>query len=209
MNKNYWIIGLCLALAICIWFLLQPDRQHDTHDNDHANIVADHDTLKAHGATYEKVVDSIKRREDSLAKVNIQLRESQAVTRRQLDLKTTEIKALAREVQKHNKDTAQEQRIGELIEQVESLTFLLAQYQQNADSINVINDSLRATMATLCIEKDKRIAELQTGYDNLYKSYNELFSTNKDLMKSLKRQKLKTKIASVLGAVGAVLLLMK
>jgi hypothetical protein len=37
----------------------------------------------------------------------------------------------------------------------------------------------------------------------------DLFGTTTDLQKSLKRQKLKTKIAAVLGAAGAVMLLLK
>ena len=96
-----------------------------------------------------------------------------------------------------------------LQQQVESLTFLIVQYGEYADSINNVNDSLKINYEAKEAGKDKRIAELQASYDKIYKAYMDLFGTTTDLQKSLKRQKLKTKVAAVLGAAGAVILLLK
>ena len=58
-KQHYWIIALVIAFAICIAFLLWPDKQHDSHKDDKADVVADHDTLKAHKIIYSRIDDSL------------------------------------------------------------------------------------------------------------------------------------------------------
>jgi hypothetical protein len=210
MKKNYWIIGLCLALAICLAFLLWPDKPIETHNIEHADVVAVHDTLKAHDAISARIIDSLKLREDSILRESKRLLREQGVARRQLDLKTAQLKNTTAEIRDYNKDTGYfGHMLDSLQQQVENLTFLVTQYEQFADSINNVNDSLKINYTAIIIEKDKARAELQAAYDKLYKDYQGLFDTSRVLMKDLKRQKLKTKIAAVLGAVGAVILLLR
>lgn len=210
MKKNYFIIGLLIALAICIAFLLWPDKQHDTHAGQHTEVVADHDTLKVHATEYRRIIDSLSIRNYRLDSVNKSLLKGQAVTRRQLDVKSSEVRTLVNQIREINQDTGYFGRLlDSLKEQVESLTFLIVQYEQYTDSINNVNDSVRINYEALVKEKDKRLAELQTAYDNLFKAYTELFKTSTGLMKDLKRQKLKTKVAAVLGAGAAVIILLK
>jgi len=210
MKKNYWIIGLVIALAICIAFLLWPDRQHDTHADQHTDIITDHDTLKAHKVIYDHDDDSLKKEITQLQTENKELKQGQATTRRQLDAKTAEVRTYLAQIREINQDTGFfGHMLDSLQQQVESLTFLIGQYEQYADSINIVNDSLSTTFEARMNGKDKRIAELQTAYDKLYKAYMDLFKTSEGLMKDLRRQKLKTKIAAVLGAAGAVMLLLK
>jgi len=92
---------------------------------------------------------------------------------------------------------------------VNNLNFFLVQYEVYTDSLNRVNAALRANYETESAEKDKRIAALQVAYDNLFKAYQQLFADSRNLAKDLKRQKLKTKIAGVLGAAAAVLGLIK
>lgn len=209
MNKKYGaILLIAIGVAVLLYFLLQPDKPHDTHDNDKARAIAIHDTLQAHDAISAKIINSLKRREDSLIKDNARLRQGQSTTRRQLDLKTAEVRTLAKEIQEQNKDTALQVRIDDLATQVDNLTFLLNQYEQYADSINNVTDSLVKTNADKDAEREKNKAELKAAYQKLYSDYLELSDTNKGLMKSLKRQKLKTKIAAILGlAAGAAAVL--
>lgn len=201
MTKNYWIIFLGAAvIAILLFFLLEDGKQHDTHKDDRRDIVGTNDTLKAHDAISARIIDSLSKDINALKAENKDLREGQAVTRRQLDVKSAEIRTLAKEVQRHNRDTGEQaRRIDSLVEKVESLTFLLVQYEQYADSINNVNDSMAINYDAIIKEKDKRYAELKLAYDNLLKAYADLFDTTSDLQKSLKRQKLKTKVAALLG----------
>lgn len=210
MKKNYFIISLCIALAICIAFLLWPEKQHDTHKDDKAQVVADNDTLKAHGLDYARANDSLTKEVALLKDENKKLREGQVIARRQLDLKTAEARSFAKEVQRNNRDTGdQARRIDSLVAQIESFAFLLSQYEACADSLNNVTDSMKIGYETVKKADDKRIAELQSAYDKLFTAYKDLFDTSASLQKDLRRQKLKTKIAAVLGAAAGVLGLIK
>lgn len=208
--KNKIVIGICVALAICIVFLLWPDHQHDTHADQHAEVVADRDTLKAHGADYVRVNDSLAKEITHLKDENKSLISGQATTRRQLDAKSAEVKTLVEQVRSYNQDTGYFGHLLDSLEQqVQSLTFLVAQYESYADSINNVNDSMKIGYDAVIKEKDKRIAELQSAYDKLFKAYQTLFAETTSLQKDLRRQKLKTKIAGVLGIAAGVLALVK
>lgn len=210
--KSKIITGLCigLAIAILLTFLLWPDHQHDTHADQHADVVADHDTLKAHGADYAKVNDSLTKEVTQLKDENKSLQIGQATTRRQLNAKSAEVISLFEQVRSYNQDTGYFGHLLDSLEQqVQSLTFLVTQYEAYADSINNVNDSLRIGYDAVKKEDDKRIAELQSAYDNLFKAYQTLFAESASLQKDLRRQKLKTKIAGVLGIAAGVLALLK
>lgn len=209
MKTKHWIILIAIvAAAVLLYFLLKEPKPIDLHNDDKADAIATHDTLKAHDAISAKIIDSLKLREDSLLRENKRLVIEQGATRRQLDLKSAQVTNLAKEIQKHNKDTALDGRINDLVTQVDNLTYLLHEYEQYADSINNVTDSLATTFAAKDAEREKNKAELKAAYQKLYADYMELFDTNKGLMKSLKRQKLKTKIAAILGlAAGAAAVL--
>ena len=203
MKKTIYTI-MTIAAIVFVIFLLWPDKQHDSHNNDHASVVADHDTLKAHNAESAHVIDSLNKTIAQKDSANKALRTGQQQTERKLNAKTSEVKTLVAQIREYNQDTGYfGHLLDSLQQQVESLTFLIAQYEQYADSINNVNDSLKITTAAKDAEKDKRIAEVQAAYDKLYKSYMELFGANQSLTKDLRRQKLKTKIAAVLGFVAA------
>lgn len=210
MKKNYWIIGFVVALAICVAFLLWPDKQHDTHASQHADFVADHDTLKVHEPVSAHIVDSLKQTVTQQDAVIKDLMSGQAQTERKLNAKTAEVRTYIAQIREINQDTGFfGHMLDSLQQQVESLTFLVAQYEQYADSINNVNDSVRVNYEAIIKEKDKAKAELQAAYDKLYKGYQDLFADTGKMMKDLRRQKLKTKVAAVLGAAGAVILLLK
>lgn len=210
MKSKYWIIGLTIAVAICVAFLFWPDKQHDIHRDDHDDVIAVNDTLKAHDAISARIIDSLKKDNAQLKAANKGLLTGQAQTEKKLNAKAAEVITLVAQIREINQDTGFfGHMLDSLQQQVESLTFLLVQYEQYADSINNVNDSVSINYEAIIKEKDKRYAELKTAYGNLLKAYTDLFDTTRDLQKSLKQQKLKTKVAAVLGAAGAVILLLK
>lgn len=209
-SKNWLIAALILALAICIWFLLQPDKQHDSHKADRAEVVADKAAIDKQGVNYRRVIDSLSMDNYRLDSANKSLIKGQTATERKLNAKTAEVRTLVAQIREINTDTGYfGHLLDSLKEQVESLSYLIVQYEQYADSINTANAALYSNNASMLEYKDKRIAELQTAYDKLYKSYIALFDTTAALQKDLKRQKLKTKVAAVLGGALAVLALLK
>lgn len=205
MKKNYFIIGLVIALAILLAFLLWPDHQHDTHADRHADVIADHDTLKAHEANTARVNDSLTKEVARLKDENKSLITGQTATQRQLNAKSAEVKSLVEQVRSYNQDTGYfGHLLDSLQQQVEGLTFLVTQYEAYADSINNVNDSVKINYEAIIKEKDKRIAELQSTYDKLFKAYKDLFDTTASLQKDLRRQKLQKKIAALIGLGGLI-----
>lgn len=210
MNRNTFLILSWCIIAVLLTILFWPDKQRNLHEDHHTDVIANNDTLKAHEAQHTKIIDSLTKTIQQKDSANKSLREGQATTRRQLDLKTAQVKDLTIEIREYNKDTGY---FGHLLDslqtQVENLTYLVAQYEQYADSINTVNDSLRLGYNVMIKEKDKAKAELQLAYDKLLRAYEELFDTSRVLMKDLKKQKFLTKVVAVLAGAAAVLGLMK
>lgn len=210
MKRSYiLIILLSLVLAVCIFFLLQPDKDHDTHASDHAQVIANDDSIRSHKAIYLFIIDSLNKniaQQDAIIK---DLMAGQEQTKGELNKKAAEVKSLAAQIKVTNKDTSLNSKIDSLVNLVNNLNFFLVQYEVYTDSLNRVNAALQANYETKDQEKDKRIAELQAAYDSLFKAYQALFADSRVMAKYLKKQKLKTKIVGVLGAAAAVLGLIK
>lgn len=209
MKKNYVIIGLLIALAVCIFFLLQPDKDHDTHAAEHAQVVANDDSVKSHKAQYLYIIDSLRKDNAQLNVLVKDLMAGQEQYKGELNQKTTQVKQLAAQIKVANKDTALNSKVDSLVNLIGNLNYFLVQYEVYTDSLNRVNAALKANYEQVDSVKDKRIAELQTAYDSLFKAYQQLFADSRVMAKDLKRQKLKTKIAGVLAGAAAVLGLIK
>lgn len=209
-NRGTWIafiIGIILTVVVA--FLIWPDKQHDTHEPDHAQVVANDDSVKAHKAQYLFIIDSLNRDNVQLNALVKDLMAGQDQYKGEVNKKAAEVKTLAAQIKAINKDTALNSKVDSLVNLVGNLNFFLIQYEVYTDSLNRVNTALRANYEAKGIEKDKRITELQAAYDSLFKAYQQLFADSRVMAKDLKRQKLKTKIIGVLGAAAAVLGLIK
>lgn len=209
MKNKLLIFTIVSILAFLIAYLILPDKQHDSHSGQHAEVIADHDTLTAHSVDYRRIIDSLSIDKYRLDSANKSLLKGQAEYKQQLNANAAEMKSMAAQLKAANKDSTLNTKIDSLIALIVNYEFLLTQYQAYADSINNVNDSLKINYDAQLKEKDKRISELQAAYDNLFKAYQELFADSRGLMKDLKRQKLKTKIVAVLAGAAAILGLIK
>jgi hypothetical protein len=209
MNKNYLIIGLLVVLAVCLFFLLQPDKDHDIHASEHAQVVANDDSVKSHKAQYLYIIDSLNKDNAQLNALVKDLMAGQEQYKGDLNQKAAEVKTLAAQIKVMNKDTALIAKVDSLVNLVGNLNYFLVQYEVYTDSLNRVNAALKANYEAKDLEKDKHIAELQSAYDNLFKAYQQLFADSRVMAKDLKRQKLKTKIVAVLAGAAAVLGLVK
>jgi len=209
MKKNLFIIGLLVTLGVCIFFLLQPDKDHDSHASDHAQVIANDDSVKSHKAQYLYIIDSLNKNIAQQDEIIKDLMSGQEQAKAEVNKWAKEAKALAGQIKQVNKDTALNAKIDSLVNLVNNLNFFLVQYEVYTDSLNRVNAAQRVEFDTKDKEKDKDIAKIQAAYDSLFKAYQQLFADSQTLAKDLKRQKLKTKIAGVLGAAAAVLGLIK
>lgn len=210
MKKNYVLISLlCMALAVCIFFLLQPDKQHDSHAAENEQIIAIDDSVKSHKAQFLYIIDSLSKDNAQLNALVKDLMAGQEQYKGELNQKAAQVKELAAQIKVTNKDTALNAKVDSLVNLVNNLNYFLVQYEVYTDSLNRVNAALKANYEEVDSVKDKRITELQSAYDSLFKAYQQLFADSRVMAKDLKRQKLKTKIAGVLAGAAAVLGLVK
>lgn len=202
-----FILGAVIAVVVA--FLLWPDKQHDTHADINAQVVANDDSVKSHKAQYLYIIDSLNKNIAQQDVIIKDLMAGQEQTKGQLNKKASEVKDLAAQIRAMNKDTALNAKVDSLVNLVNNLNFFLVQYEVYTDSLNRVNTALQANYEASDQEKDKRIAELQTAYDKLFQANQELFIDSNGLRKDLKRQKLQKKIAYVLAGAAAVLGLVK
>jgi chromosome segregation ATPase len=209
MKKTLYII-LAIAAIVFLIFLFLPDKPHETRDTDHTEIVTNNDTLTVHttlSALREHgLQDSIKH----LNTIIVDLKAGQKQTRAELDKSKNLAQRMANEIRGYNQDTGvYGRKMDSLVEQVESLTFLLGQYEKYSDSLNAANEQQQGKYDSLLTERAKIYSELRNNYDKVYSEYNKVFKENKSTQKDLRREKLKTKIAAVLGMVAAGFMIMK
>ena len=209
-NKHAIIVGALIVVAICIALLLLSDKHHETRSTDHAEVVANNDTFKVHEKEWAKKDQEQQqtiRQQDVIIK---DLMAGQHQTRSELDKSKNLAQRLANEIRGYNQDTGvYGRKMDSLVTQVESLTFLLTQYEQYSDSLNTVNAQQQGRYESLLTERAKIYSELRTNYDKVFSEYNKVFAENKSTQKDLRRERLKTKIAAVLGIVAAGFAIMK
>lgn len=200
MSKNIFIGVLILGVIVLLYFILHEPKPTDSHKSEHTEVVANNDTLKAHDAMSARIIDSLKKDNRKLDSANKQLISGQAQTERKLNLKAGEVKNLVQQIREYNKDTGY---FGHLLDslkgQVESLSYLITQYEQYADSINNVNAALKGNYEAMVLENDKKYTELKDTYDKLLKAYNDLFADYAKSQKTVRHERLKTKIGILLG----------
>lgn len=209
MKKTIYTI-LTIAAIVFVIFLLWPDKQHETRETDHAEIVTNNDTLNAHEGVAAKLDQRLT---DSIKQLNVvitDLKAGQKQTRVELDRSKNLAQRLASEIRDYNQDTGvYGRKMDSLVQQVESLTFLLNQYEQYSDSLNAVNGQQQGRYDSLLTARANIYSELRTNYDKVFSEYNKVFKENKSTQKDLRRERLKTKIAAVLGLVAAGFMIMK
>jgi DNA repair exonuclease SbcCD ATPase subunit len=211
MKTKYYIIGALVIIAlILLYFLLHDPKPTDSHKGDHAEVIAVNDTLKAHDAIYTRIIDSLKKDNRQLDSANKSLVKGQVQSERKLNAKAHEVRTLVEQIREINQDTGYfGHLLDSLKEQVESLSFLLVQYEQYADSINTVNAAQNANYDAIILEKDKRYNELKAAYDKLLTAYKNLFSDYAKSQKTVRRERLKTKIAALLALIGGAAAVVK
>lgn len=210
MKKNLLIILLCSSVIVLLYFLLSQGKPHETRTSDHAEVITNNDTFKVHEAAWAKKDQEQQqtiRQQDAIIK---DLMAGQRATRQELDKSKNLAQRLANEIRGYNHDTGvYGRKMDSLVTQVESLTFLLTQYEQYSDSLNTVNVQQQNRYESLLTERAKIYSELRTNYDKVYSEYNKMFNENKSAQKDLRRERLKTKIAAVFGLVAAGFMIIK
>jgi hypothetical protein len=211
MKRNYFIIGLCIALAICLAFLLWPDAPIDSHKTSNDIVQADNKIIIEQRNAGLKKIDSLEKgivkRDSLIAKQATEI----SAYRRDLDKSTAKAVQLAKEIKvlKQSDTTELGRKADSLATEVINFAWLYEQYKLSSDSLSVLVDKNNEDYINAMNEQRRLYDELYVKYEQLYKLYNALYKGHQQAGKKLRREKLKTKVAALLGAAGAVILLLK
>lgn len=211
MKKNYFIIGLCIALAICVAFLLWPDKPVDSHKTGNDIAQADNKIIIEQRNAGLKKIDSLEKgivkRDSLITKQATEL----SIYRRDLDKSTAKAVQLAKEIKvlKQSDTTELGRKADSLADVAINFAWLYEQYKVSSDSLSALVDKNNEDYVNAMNEQRRLYDELYVKYDQLFKLYNALYKDHQQVGKKLRREKLKTKAAALLGAAGAIILLLK
>jgi hypothetical protein len=210
-TKHIIITLLIIGAAILLYFLLHDKPLPDSHNDDYNRIV---NINKA----FQKREDSLLRRSDSLERsgrfkdsVIAALKAEKKATQKEADKYAASATRLAKEVKELRKGDTSEfaHKCDSLAEQAASFAFLYEQYKNYSDSLTRVMDSQGEDYVSALEERRKLYDELKRQYDALMEAYKTLFADYTSARKTIKREKLKTKLAALLGLIGGAAAVLK
>lgn len=205
MNKKYWIIGgLIIVAAVLLYFLLHEPKQPDSHKSDYDKVVAENKAFQQREVTRLRVIDSLERSGRTKDSVNAVLKAEKKATQKEADKYAAASVRLAKEVQELRKgDTsAFAYKCDSLAGQVKNFAFLYEQYKGYSDSLTATMESQNEDYVKALEQRRLLYDDLKRQHDQLLEAYKSLFADYGKVQKSIRRERLKTKIAALLALVG-------
>jgi hypothetical protein len=208
-TKNWFIAGLIIAVAILLYLWLSDSKEPDSHATDHAIVQADNKIILAQRDVGLKIIDSLKG--DALKRGTLidSLKKELSFSRRDLDKTTAKAVQLAREIKQLKDTSAYGRRCDSLASEALNFAWLYEQYKAHSDSLSILVDKNSEDYVKALEVRRKMYDDLYVKYEQLYKLYNALFKDHQQAGKKLRREKLKTKVAALLGLVGAGVIILK
>lgn len=205
MTKKHWIILISVVVAALLLYLIfREPKPVDTHNDDYTRIAAENKALKEKEAGTLKLIDSLEAAGKSKDSAIASLKTELSVVRKEADKKSVTIIKLSKEVKELSKHdtTPLGRKCDSLAEEAQNFAFLYGQYKQYADSLTSVMDSKDDDYVKALEERRKLYDELKRKYDELFAAYTELFKDLRSLNKTIRRERLKTKIAALIGLIG-------
>jgi chromosome segregation ATPase len=203
MTKNITIILLAAGVAVLLYLLLSQPDQPDSHKQDYELAQSDLKIVREQRNTGLRKIDSLERdvvKRDTLIG---ELKSKLSITGRDLDRSTAKAVQLAREIKSMKRDTTMiDSKADSLATEALNYAWLYNQYKTNSDSLAMVLDKNNEDYVLALEERRKMYDELFRKYEQLYRLYDNLFKDYSTARKSLKREKLKTKVAALLALVA-------
>lgn len=212
MKTKHWLIIIAIAVAaVLLYFLLKEPKPIDSHVDDHSRLTAERDSFKVHEAVGLHKIDSLESASKRKDSVIARQQAEQAAIRKTLDKTSTLADRYAHEVKTLRKSDTSEfaRKCDSLAEQAISFKFLYDQYKAYSDSITVQIDSTKADNAAAIAEQKRLYDELKQKYDHVYDGYLTLYEDLRSANRTIKRERLKTKIAALIGLIGGAAAVLK
>lgn len=204
MSKNIFIGVLILGVIVLLYFILHEPKQTDSHKPDYDLVQNDKKILQEQrNAGLHKIdsLEAVNRSKDSVIAV---LKAEKATTQKQLDKTTASAIRLANEVNVLRKGDTSEfgRKCDSLAEQAQNFAYLYNQYKEYSDSLTNIMETQKGDLSTSKAEQKRLYDELFEKYEQLYKLYDNLYKDYSSVKKTVKRERLKTKIAALLALIA-------
>lgn len=204
MKKNIAIILLAIVAGILLYYLLSQGKQPDSHKFEYELAKADRDAINVKYKSAIVRIDSLKfdiRQQDTVIK---SLYQERGYIQRDLDKSTSKAVQLANEIKalQQPDNSVYDHKCDSLAVEAENFAFLYGQYKSFNDSLKIVVDQQRAGYETVIAEQKQLYTELYDKYEQVSKLYDNLFKDYTGARKSLKREKLKSKVAALLGLLG-------
>lgn len=212
MTKNYWLIFTAAAIiTLLLLFLLWPDKQHDTHKSHYDQVVAENNAFKEGEKQKLKVIDSLESAGRSKDSVIASLKSEKRVAQKEADKYAATSVRLAKEVKELRRGGTSDfaNKCDSLAEQVQNFAFLYEQYKAYSDSLSVVMEKQKGDYETALSEQKQLYSDLKKLQDGMEMISKKIYDDLQAARKTIKRERLKTKIAGVLGAAAAVMAIIK
>jgi predicted RNase H-like nuclease (RuvC/YqgF family) len=210
MKKTIIIIAVVIIAGVLLYFLLTDPKQPDSHTADYEQVQADNKILKAHRDSGLKIIDSLQFSISQRDLVMCQMEEQLAGYRKDLDKSTAKATQLAREILALKSDTTErDSKCDSLALEAENFAYLYNAYKSYVDTLTATTNKSLADYRIALNEQKRLYDELQAKYDQLYRLYDVLYKDYGAGQKSLKRERLKTKIAALLALIGGAAAVVK
>lgn len=208
-SKTFAIWLLVIAVAVLLYFLLSDNKEPATHATDHALVQADNKIIIAQRDVGLRIIDSLNKAVTKRDTLIAELKSQLSFTRRDLDKTTARAVQLAKEIKQLKDTSAFGRRCDSLASEALNFAWLYEQYKAHSDSLQTLVDKNSEGYVKALETQRKMYDELYRKYEQLYKLYNILFKDHQQAGKKLRREKLKTKVAALLGLVGAGVIILK
>jgi uncharacterized coiled-coil DUF342 family protein len=204
MTKNIFLIIAGIVIAVLLWFLLHEPKQTDSHTDDYNRVMAENKAFKEREPGRLKIIDSLETSGHTKDSVIAVLKADKATIQKQADKYATTVTRLSKEVKELSRPDTTEfgRKCDSLAEQAENFAYLYGQYKNVADSLNVQVEQQGADYLKALTEQKRLYAELKVQYDLLMDAYKTLSDDYVQARKTIKRERLKTKIAALLALVA-------
>lgn len=212
MKTKRWVIIISIAVAaVLLYFLLKEPKPIDSRADDYNRIAAENKSFKEKEAVILKRIDSLESAANSKDSAIVALKSELSAVRKEADKKSVTIMKLSKEVKELSKNdtTPLGRKCDSLAEEAQSFAFLYGQYKEYADSLTAVMDSQSEDYVKALEERRKLYDELKQKYDHVVEGYETLYNDLRSANKTIKRERLKTKIAAILGLIGGAAAVLK
>lgn len=210
MNKKYIIIALLiLVIALLGWILFSGTPPVNDHKNDLKELTARYDSSEAFSKAKDKVIDSLKSSVIKTDSAKAQT-DKKAQANKVLYLQAkTKAEQLAIQLKEANQDSAYDRKADSMVAEVDNLTYLYKDVQSAYDTLSSLYSQQKISYEQMVKEKDSVTWNYRSNYIYTLGRFRDLSDDFKKQTRSLKREKLKSKIAAALALIATGFMIAK